>query len=111
MYVQTGNTTWLLLANADLKAQRLLLDRTLQKSTTQAQILWWTGGNLLPELLQVVKPTTAIASSLSISESTLAQLRNSNIRLYWTSRDGAIQWNKDNEVRAFSDREDASSPF
>lgn len=111
MYVRTGDTTWLLLADADLKAQRLLLDTKLQKSTTKAQILWWTGGNLLPELLQVVKPTVAIASTLSIADETANQLRIAKIRLYWTGRDGAIQWNQDNEIRSLKDQEDASSPL
>jgi competence protein ComEC len=57
-----------------------------------AQVLWWSGEPLTDSLLKAIKPKIAIASASSVDPDTIAQLRRSKIQLYWTGRDGALQW-------------------
>ena len=66
--IQTAKTTWLLLADADSKVQRALLDKASLSASLKADILWWNGGEIVPELLDAIKPTTAIASTLSVTD-------------------------------------------
>jgi competence protein ComEC len=56
------------------------------------QVLWWSGGTLTPELLEALQPKVAIASSNAVDSETAQLLRNAKIPLYWTGRDGAVQW-------------------
>jgi competence protein ComEC len=56
------------------------------------QVLCWSGGSLAPELLTVLKPEVAIAMSDTLNPETAQLLLNAGITLYWTGRDGAVQW-------------------
>jgi competence protein ComEC len=56
------------------------------------QVLWWSGGTLTPELLEALQPKVAIASSNAVDSEAAQLLRNAKIPLYWTGRDGAVQW-------------------
>lgn len=56
------------------------------------QVLWWSGEPLAPEFLDVLQPKVAIASSNTVDLETAQLLRTAKIPLYWTGRDGAIQW-------------------
>jgi len=55
-------------------------------------VLWWTGGQLMPELLEALQAKVAIASSNTLNPEAAQLLRNNKTLLYWTGRDGAIQW-------------------
>jgi competence protein ComEC len=127
--ITTDRTTWILLADADLRTQAKLLDRLDQannpdlsdpalapatpivKPNLKAQILWWDGGEILPELLAEINPQVAIASTPIMSEYTIAQMQKAELRLYWTGRDGAIQWTSENDVQALAEHEDAAFPL
>jgi competence protein ComEC len=56
------------------------------------QVLWWSGGQISPDLLQDLQPKVAIASATTIDAETLQNLQKINAQIYWTGRDGAIQW-------------------
>jgi competence protein ComEC len=107
--IQTAKTTWLLLADADLKVQRTLLEQKSLAPSLKADILWWSGGEILPELLEAVKPTTAIASSLSVTDVIVDTFTKANIRLFWTGRDGAIEWTVENNIQPAKDQDDSRS--
>ncbi|AFY68639.1 ComEC/Rec2-related protein [Thalassoporum mexicanum PCC 7367] len=120
----TDRTTWLLIADNDPRAQIKLLDRlepevnssdpslpTPPKPNLKADILWWNGDEILPEMLAEVAPQVAIASTPIIDEYTIEQMQQAEIRLYWTGRDGAIQWTAQNDIQALSEQQDAAFPL
>jgi competence protein ComEC len=87
---ETSAWTWLL--NVSLSDQRLAMKAGLVKP---ADILWWSDGKVLSaELLDALQPKVAISSAKSIDQDTLSLLKARNIKVFWTGRDGAIQWSK-----------------
>ena len=84
-----GARTWLLVGDMTPEAQTKLAATGTVK---RAQVLWWSGKTLTAELLGAVGPQVAIASADEIDPETAAQLRQSKIQIFWTGRDGALQW-------------------
>ncbi|MEG4939890.1 ComEC/Rec2 family competence protein [Microcoleus sp. F4-D5] len=84
-----GNRTWLLVGEMTPEAQKKLAATGTLKP---AQVLWWSGKTLTAELLSAVGPQVAIASADEIDPETAAQLRQSKTQIFWTGRDGALQW-------------------
>jgi len=84
-----GNRTWLLVGEMTPEAQKKLAATGTLKP---AQVLWWSGKALTAELLAAVGPQVAIASADEIDPETAAQLRQSKTQIFWTGRDGALQW-------------------
>ncbi|MBD1882575.1 ComEC/Rec2 family competence protein [Microcoleus vaginatus] len=84
-----GNRTWLLVGEMTPEAQKKLAATGTLKP---AQVLWWSGKALTAELLGAVGPQVAIASADEIDPETAAQLRQSKTQIFWTGRDGALQW-------------------
>ncbi|MEG4519226.1 MULTISPECIES: ComEC/Rec2 family competence protein [unclassified Microcoleus] len=84
-----GNRTWLLVGEMTPEAQKQLVATGTLKP---AQVLWWSGKTLTAELLGAVGPQVAIASADEIDPETAAQLRQSKTQIFWTGRDGALQW-------------------
>lgn len=56
------------------------------------QVLLWSGKQLDREWLNVIAPEVAIAVSRYVDRPTRRELKTAGIKLYWTGRDGAIQW-------------------
>ena len=56
------------------------------------QVLWWSGKRLKREFLEALHPQVAIASASTVNSEAIDLLRDLKTRLYWTGRDGAIQW-------------------
>jgi competence protein ComEC len=107
--IQTDKTSWLLLADADTKVQNALLDKASLSSNLKADILWWNGGEIVPELLAAIKPSAAIASTLSVTDTNVDTLQKANIRLYWTGRDGSILWTLTKDIQPSKDNDDSKS--
>ena len=84
-----GEETWLMLGEIAPEAQKKLVATGILKP---AQVLWWSGKTLTPELLKVVGPKVAIASADEIDPETAAQLQKSKTQIFWTGRDGALLW-------------------
>ncbi|EGK85057.1 ComEC/Rec2 family competence protein [Microcoleus vaginatus PCC 9802] len=84
-----GNRTWLLVGEMTPEAQKKL---AATGSLKPAQVLWWSGKTLTAELLGAVGPQVAIASADEIDPETAAQLRQTKTQIFWTGRDGALQW-------------------
>lgn len=83
------NQQWLWLSHLNSSEQKALVE---SGQLAPAQVLWWAGEPLSDNLLKAVKPQIAIASTASVDPDTVAQFRRSKIQLYWTGRDGALQW-------------------
>jgi len=85
--------TWLIVGDMTPEAQSMLLKRLAAAGTLKpAQVLLWSGKTLTAELLEAVGPQVAIASADEIDPETAAQLRQSKTQIFWTGRDGALQW-------------------
>ncbi|HEY9908260.1 MAG TPA: ComEC/Rec2 family competence protein, partial [Thermosynechococcaceae cyanobacterium] len=85
---QIRGQTWLWLGAPTPSQQTELLN---SGSLSQVQVLWWSGKRLRPELLEALHPKVAIAAN-TVNREAIDQLRRLKARLYWTGRDGAIQW-------------------
>jgi len=55
-------------------------------------VLCWNGKRLPSQVLAALRPQVAIAIANKVDPQTTAQFRTLGTRLYWTGRDGAIQW-------------------
>lgn len=81
--------TWLWLDNLSASQQATLLQTA---TLPRVEVLWWKGKRLRSDLLEQLHPRVAIASADNIHPLTAMQLRQLGTQLYWTGRDGAIQW-------------------
>ncbi len=88
-----GDRTWLFVGDMTPEAQSML-SKTLAATGTlkRTQVLLWSGKPLTAELLGAVGPQVAIASADEIDPETAAQLRQNKTQIFWTGRDGALQW-------------------
>ncbi len=93
LQLQIHNQTWLVLSEIQPDGQKQLV----KSGVPRIQVLWWSGGSLTPELLNALQPKVAIASSNTVDSDAAQLLRSAKIQLYWTGRDGAIQWTPGDE--------------
>ena len=89
LQLQIQGQTWLLLGNLKPNEQKKL---ALIRHLPRVQVLWWSGESLATDLLAAIKPEVAIASAAKIDPDTLSRLRKGKTQVFWTGRDGAIQW-------------------
>jgi competence protein ComEC len=80
---------WVMLGDLPLDRQRQLV---AQAGLSNIDVLAWSGDRLSDDLLKRLQPKVAIASSNTIDPDTVSALQQSQTQLFWTSRDGAIQW-------------------
>lgn len=102
----TGDSRWLFIGDMDLKQQRQLLN---QKDKIKVSILWWSGGEILPELLKATGVKTAIASTTTLPAKVQAGLEQLGINVLATGREGAIGWRPDSEVQPLNELDDKST--
>ncbi|MGB7272535.1 MAG: ComEC/Rec2 family competence protein [Geitlerinemataceae cyanobacterium] len=86
---QIGDRTWLMMDKLDASQQTQLIT---SGKLSPIQVLCWSGQSLNPKLLEILKPETAIAFSNTLDDNTAKQLKDKQTQLYWTQRDGAVQW-------------------
>ena len=95
LQLKVQDRTWLLLAgNQSVKGNPAAIPEDLQgqESHLTPLVLLWSGRSLGVQWLDIFKPKVAIATASTVEEDTRQQLRQKQIQLYWTGRDGAIQW-------------------
>jgi competence protein ComEC len=103
-----GDRTWLLLGEMTPEAQKKLAATGTLKP---AQVLWWSGKALTAELLGAVGPQVAIASADEIDPETAAQLRQTKTQIFWTGRDGALQWTPSGGFKTTLESEENQTSF
>jgi competence protein ComEC len=64
------------------------------------QVLWCSPQSL-KDLVIALQPQVAIASSVNFDPKVLSELNQSQTKLFFTGRDGAIQWTPDGQFEAF----------
>ncbi|HEY9672319.1 MAG TPA: ComEC/Rec2 family competence protein [Waterburya sp.] len=89
LQLQIRNQIWLLLGEMKSEAQQQLIS---SRNLPPVQVLLWSGESLSPDLLASLQPKVAIASSQTVDLTVAKLLQKAKIPLYWTGRDGAIQW-------------------
>jgi competence protein ComEC len=72
---------------------------------TPVQTIYWGGGKLTKESIDALSPEVAIAASSSPDPDTIKLLEQNNVRLYYTGRDGAIQWTPTGEFKPYLEGE------
>lgn len=89
LLITKGDRRWLLFDNLSVERQRALV---AAQAIPPVAALWWNGRPLAPQLLDAARPTVAIATARQLDPDTLLGLRQRNIQVFWTGRDGAIAW-------------------
>ena len=97
LWFKLREQTWLLLHRVNPAMQR---EMTATGQLPQSNVLWWSGEALTEELLEAVRPRAAIASAITLDKATERRLRDRGVQLYWTGRDGAIQWTPESGFRS-----------
>ncbi|WP_446360176.1 ComEC/Rec2 family competence protein [Coleofasciculus sp. G2-EDA-02] len=87
--LQIKDQVWLLLADMAPDEQNQFAQTG---NLPQIQVLLWSGEPLTPRLVEGLKPDVAIALAEIIEPQAAKVLQNAQVELYWTGRDGAIQW-------------------
>jgi competence protein ComEC len=94
---QIHNQVWLFLGDLNPSEQsRLVTAGSLlagENGESPLRVLWWSGEQLAPYLVEALQPSVAIASSDAIDPQTERLLRQRNTQIYAIGREGAIQWN------------------
>lgn len=97
LQLQIHGQTWLLLGNLKPNEQKKL---ALTKRLPRVQVLWWSGESLATDLVKALEPEVAIAASATLEPDTVSGLRKAKTQLFWTRRDGAIQWTPSGKFEA-----------
>ena len=97
LQLQVKGQTWLVLGNLKPNEQKKL---ALSGRLPRVQVLWWSGESLASDLFKAIKPEVAIASSATLDADTVSRLRKGKTQLFWTRRDGAIQWTPNGKFEA-----------
>ena len=59
---------------------------------TSVQTLYWSGSRLAERAIAKIDPKVAIAATANPDPETVKLLEQNNVRVYYTGRDGSIQW-------------------
>ncbi len=86
-----GDIQWLWLLGRTISDQRHLLKQT-NLPIGPVNILWWSGEPLEGGIITRFQPQVAIASSQNLDPDTIALLKAKKVNVFWTGRDGALQW-------------------
>ncbi len=97
LQLQILDQNWLLVGNIkSQEVQQLVKNGSLPRP----QVLWCAPQSL-KNLVLALQPKVAIASTANFDEKTLSELNKSQTKLFFTGRDGAIQWSPNREFEAF----------
>lgn len=89
LQLKIKDQNWLLLTDPRGAGQKIWLETA---QLPAVQVLWWFGKNFSLDIVRAVQPKIVILSSRSIEPEVLAQLQAEKVQIYWTGRDGAVQW-------------------
>lgn len=97
LQLQIQGQNWLLVGNLKSKEIEQLVKTG---GLPRPQVLW-CAAEALKDLVLALQPQVAIASEANLDAKTLSQLSKSQTKLFFTGRDGAIQWTPNGEFEAF----------
>ncbi|BAY97393.1 ComEC/Rec2-related protein [Tolypothrix tenuis PCC 7101] len=97
LQLQIQGQNWLLVGNLKSKEIAQLVK---SGSLPRPQVLWCVPESL-KDLVLALQPEIAIASSPDLEPKVLSELSQSQTKLFFTGRDGAIQWTQGSDFEAF----------
>ncbi|MGI2909192.1 ComEC/Rec2 family competence protein [Tolypothrix sp. VBCCA 56010] len=97
LQMQIQNQSWLLVGNLKPDELRQLLKN---KALPQPQVLWCATESL-KDLVLALQPQIAIAPNADLDPKIFSELSQNQTKLFFTGRDGAIQWTPKGEFEAF----------
>ncbi|MBD2199047.1 MULTISPECIES: ComEC/Rec2 family competence protein [Calothrix] len=97
LQLQVQGQNWLLVGNMKLKEIQQLVQ---SGALARPQVLWCVPESL-KDLVLALQPQVAIASSANLEPKVLSELSQSQTKLFFTGRDGAIQWTPNSNFEAF----------
>lgn len=97
LQLQLFGQNWLLVGELKTSELRQLLQTG---GLARPQVLWCPGQSL-QELIPALQPQVAIATSTKLDQKTLSELSQSQTKLFFTGRDGAIQWTPNRQFETF----------
>ena len=98
LQVQIQGQTWLFIGNIKPKELQQFAEKGI---LPHPEVLWCANSQSLKDLVQTLQPKVAIASFGSVDTETLTALNQSNTKLFFTGRDGAIQWTPNGQFEEF----------
>ncbi|MFS0513116.1 ComEC/Rec2 family competence protein [Nostoc sp. UIC 10607] len=105
LQLQILDQNWLLVGNIKSKEVQQLVK---SGSLPRPQVLWCAPQSL-KDLVIALQPQVAIASSANFDPKTLSELNQSQTKLFFTGRDGAIQWTPNGQFEAFIEATESKS--
>jgi competence protein ComEC len=97
LQLQIQGQNWLLVGNMKSKEIGQLVK---SGGLARPQVLWCVPQSL-KDLVLALQPQVAIASSADLEPKVLSELSQSQTKLFFTGRDGAIQWTPGSDFEAF----------
>ena len=97
LQLQILDRNWLLVGNIKSKEVQQLVK---SGSLPHPQVLWCAPQSL-KDLVIALQPQVAIASYANFDTKALSELNQSQTKLFFTGRDGAIQWTPNGDFEAF----------
>ncbi|WP_310419628.1 ComEC/Rec2 family competence protein [Chamaesiphon sp. OTE_8_metabat_110] len=93
---------WLVIGNdtGDLTQSAIDLEQLTPSST-----LYWSGGRLTEKSIAKIRPQVAIAATANPDPETIKLLEKNQVRVYYTGRDGAIQWTPAGQFKPYLEGE------
>jgi competence protein ComEC len=93
---------WVVIGDPKLDRAQPVIDVDL---LNPIQTLYWRGGKLSKQSIEKMSPQVAIAATASPDPDTIKLLEQNNVRVYYTGRDGAIQWTPTGEFKPYLEGE------
>ena len=100
--IPAASQKWLVIGNdtGDLTQSAIDLEQLTPSST-----LYWSGGRLTERSIAKIHPQVAIAATANPDPETLKLLEKNQVRVYYTGRDGAIQWTPSGQFKPYLEGE------
>jgi competence protein ComEC len=100
--IPEANQKWLVIGNDTADKSKSAID---PEQLPAAQTLYWHGGKLTDRSIARIHPKVAIAATANPDPETVKLLEKTNVRVYYTGRDGAIQWTPTGEFKPYLEGE------
>jgi competence protein ComEC len=97
LQLQIQGQNWMLVGSRDAEELRQF---SKTAKSLRPQVLWCDSESL-QELVSILQPQVAITNNPNLDEKTLSELNQNKTKLFFTGRDGAIQWTPNGQFESF----------
>ncbi|MBE9209007.1 ComEC/Rec2 family competence protein [Nostoc sp. LEGE 06077] len=97
LYLQIQNQTWLLVG--DVEPQEI--ERLAKVGGLPSPQVLWCSPESLKDLIKLFQPKVAIATSTNLDPKIISELSKNPTQVFFTGRDGAIQWTPNGQFESF----------